>query len=321
MIVRSNKARKNIEQFKFEANKVHYNKYDYSKVIYKNCDKKVIIICPKHGHFKQTPSSHLSGGGCFECVKDRLSLGFDEFVKRAKKTHGDKYNYSKVSYKNSITRVCIICKVHGEFYQTPYVHLIGSGCKRCADNYPMSQEDFIRKAKKEHGNRYDYSKAEYKKAKERVVIICKKHGEFEQAPTNHLSGKGCPYCRKKSEGKVKTFLLDYFSDWIIVPNKKIWDSYKDYNRKRFCDFWLEKDNIKVIVEYDGTQHFQPVRFGGISPARAEKNFKHTQLKALLDHDYCLENNIILYRIKYDEDKEESIKRLLLKYNLFLLKSF
>ena len=55
-----------------------------------------------------------------------------KFIEKAKNRHGDKYDYSKVEYINSTTKVCIICKEHGEFWQTPHGHVRGQGCPKCA---------------------------------------------------------------------------------------------------------------------------------------------------------------------------------------------
>jgi len=111
---------------------------------------------------------------------------------------------------------------------------------------------------------------------------------------------------RKNEGKVKNLLFKYFKDWAIVSHKKIWDEYKDYNHKRFCDFWLEKDDVKIIVEYDGEQHFRPISFGCRDLNKVNELFERTKKKDKLDIDFCRENNIILHRIKYSEDIEESI---------------
>ena len=122
-----------------------------------------------------------------------------EFTEKAKKVHGDKYDYSKVEYINNKTKVCIICPEHGEFWQTPDSHLRGRGCRQCSiksmkDKQRLSTEDFIEKAKEIHGNKYDYSKVDYVNSQTKVCIICPKHGEFWQTPLNHLKGKGCPDC-------------------------------------------------------------------------------------------------------------------------------
>ena len=112
------------------ANKIHNNKYDYSKVEYVNNRTKVCIICPEHGEFLQTPHHHLRGFGCSECSGNK-KLTNETFEKKAKEIHGNKYDYSKVDYVNQKTKVCIICPEHGEFWQTPNGHLNGNGCPKC----------------------------------------------------------------------------------------------------------------------------------------------------------------------------------------------
>lgn len=188
----------NREQFIEKAKKRHGDKYDYLKVNYTNSTTKVCIICPEHGEFWQTPSAHIRGNGCPKCSNynrgRRKRWDTAKFIEESKKIHGDKYDYSKVNYVNSSTLVNIICPQHGEFSQTPLNHLKGQGCPKCAGrNY--STEEIIEEFKKIHGNKYDYSRVEYKKMHEKVCIICPEHGEFWQTPSKHLNGQGCPKCR------------------------------------------------------------------------------------------------------------------------------
>ena len=189
------------EEFIKKAKDIHINKYDYSKVEYKNAKEKVCIICPEHGEFYQTPNSHLNGNGCSECGKEKSIEGrlytTIVFVKKAKEVHGDKYDYSKVDYKNNYTKVCIICPTHEEFYQTPNVHLQGSGCPKCCGTFKLTTKKFIEKAIVVHGEKYDYSKIDYKNTKEKVCIICPEHGDFYQVAVSHLVGCGCPRCAIK----------------------------------------------------------------------------------------------------------------------------
>ncbi len=302
-----NKFRSDTKSFVEKAIKVHGDRYNYHKVDYKNNRKKICIICNDHGEFWQNADNHLRlKCGCPICA-GHMKLTTKEFIKRSEKIHREEYSYDKTKYERNDIKVVITCKDHGEFLQTPQHHMSGSKCPKCVSNQQMSEEDFINKAIIVHGKEYDYSKVRYKKVKEKVIIICRRHGEFSQKADNHLCGKGCPHCINKSEGKIKNILLKYFKDWIIIPNKKIWDTYKDYYHKRYCDFWLEKDDVKIIVEYDGRQHFEPVCFNGISFKKAERLLKRTQIKDELDKQFCEENNIILHRIRYDADKEESIK--------------
>ena len=187
---------KSKEQFLREARRVHGDKYDYSKVDFVNYQTKVTIICPVHGVFTQSPTGHIKGNGCPKCANDRTSLRMttDDFIQKAKAIHGDKYDYSKVEYVDNKTEVCIICREHGEFWQKPKNHLSGYGCPICSGRKKMRTIDFIKRAKQIHGDKYDYSKAEYKGNAEEVCIICPEHGEFWQRAGLHLRGAGCSKC-------------------------------------------------------------------------------------------------------------------------------
>ena len=194
---------KKTENFIETARKIHGDKYDYSKVEYINNSTKVCIICPEHGEFWQTPNKHLSGQGCRKCGIKRVwekrgRITTEEFINKAKKVHGDKYDYSKVEYKNNSTKICIICPIHGEFWQTPSSHLGGCGCPKCSGLERLDTQAFINRAKKVHGDKYDYSKVEYINMNRKVCIICPIHGEFWQTPVNHLKGKGCSKCVRPS---------------------------------------------------------------------------------------------------------------------------
>lgn len=131
----------------------------------------------------------------------------EEFIAKARAIHGDKYDYSKVEYVNNKTKVCIICPLHGEFWQTPSLHLAGSNCPICAGKAPMKTPHFIRKAQLVHGNKYDYSQTIYLGRLKQVDIICPIHGLFSQRAVNHLSGHGCPKCgtlQSSSQQKIWT---------------------------------------------------------------------------------------------------------------------
>ena len=187
--------KKTKEEFIASAREVHGDKYDYSKVEYVCALTKVCIICPEHGDFWQEANSHLRGQGCPKCKYEKQSSSTEEFIQKAHKVHGDKYDYSKVEYDGYKTKVCIICPKHGEFWQTPNSHLNGNGCPKCkGEKQTCTTDEFIAKAKKIHGDKYDYSKVEYVNNHTKVCIICPEHGEFWQIPSSHLQGKGCPKC-------------------------------------------------------------------------------------------------------------------------------
>lgn len=285
-----------VEEFIKRAKEVHGNKYDYSKTSFENVKNivhdKVKIICPIHGEFEQRPSSHLKGNGCKKCGKikaakkqsETIRLGVKEFIKRAKEVHGDKYDYSKVSFKNTSEKICIICPEHGEFWQRADSHLYKkNGCPKCHPNHKRTTEEFINKAKEIHGNKYDYSKVEYVNNITPVCIICHKHGEFWQRPNSHLSRKqGCPSC---SESKLET----EYENLLIINNvkyekQKTFNDIKSKELLRF-DFYNETEN--VLIECQGIQHIR----------NSENAFGKDYFIPLILRD----------KIKYDKAKEKDIK--------------
>ena len=220
---------------------IHGDKYDYSKVEYKKSKEKVCIICPIHGEFWQIPYSHLKGFGCCKCGHEKTNFSkfsnTNTFIEKARKIHGNKYDYSKVEYIDSKTKVCIICPEHGEFWQTPNKHLCGNGCQKCARETlwdkrgRISTKAFIEKAIKIHGNKYNYSKVEYKGAKTNVCIICPEHGEFWQTPTSHLNGSGCWKCGIERMSNIHRYTTEKF----IEKAKQVHGGKYDYSKVEYIN--------------------------------------------------------------------------------------
>ena len=216
------------EEFIKKANKKHNGKYDYSKVEYIDSHTKVCIICPEHGEFWQGPANHLSGQNCPKCasieVHTNQSNKKEGFIQKAKEIHGDKYDYSKVEYINNHTKVCIICPEHGEFWQKPIHHTQGKGCPYCGGTKKLTTKEFVEKAKQIHGDRYDYSKVEYKTTETKVCIICPQHGEFWQTPHAHLAGQNCPKCC----GNIKLSIEEFIKRANEIHKEKYDYSKVDY---------------------------------------------------------------------------------------------
>jgi len=246
MITQTNKT--NI--FIFKANKIYGDKYDYSKVNYINAKTKINIICKVHGEFEQTPSNHLRKHNCQKCAKN-FKLDTIGFIDKAKQIHNNVYDYSKVNYVNADTKIIIICKIHGEFIQIPDFHINRKcGCPKCSNNVKFDTSEFIEKAKQIHKNKYDYSKVEYINNRIPVIIICKIHGEFIQQPDVHINQKcGCPSCVNKTEFLFLKKIQEFY------PTLK--KQYKvEWCKNKNClpfDFVIEE--LKIIIEIDGPQHF------------------------------------------------------------------
>jgi Zn finger protein HypA/HybF involved in hydrogenase expression len=199
--------RKSTAEFIEDARKIHQDRYSYQKTEYKTCKKPVIIECPEHGAFRQSPSNHLNGQGCPVCaqrVRDAKARSTTaEFVEKALNIHEGFYSYEKVEYVTNRQPVDITCPKHGIFSQKPEGHLSGYGCPACAQVKRIAAtakttEQFIANAKAVHGDKYDYQKVNYINAFTPVTFICPIHGEFNQIPDSHLRGSGCPHCHKEA---------------------------------------------------------------------------------------------------------------------------
>ena len=230
---------RNLDQYIEKAKKIHNNFYDYSKTNPKTCKDKCIITCPIHGDFWTTLDNHVNGKtGCPEC-KGVKKLTTEDFIKKAREIHENKYDYSKTIYKNAKEKVCIICPRHGEFWQEARHHLNGAGCPKCKGVKKLTTEEFIERAKKIHNDFYDYSKTIYKNAKEKVCIICPEHGEFWQEASSHLQGCKCPKC----VGGI-TLTTEEF----IEKAKKVHNDFYDYSKTIYKN---AKEKVCIICPRHG----------------------------------------------------------------------
>ena len=288
--------------FQNESFKIFGNKYDISKTDYQAIDKKISIVCPKHGTFYRLPYKYLSGLVCPKCIRESLEKNSEdvriqneeEFIKKAKEIHGDKYDYSKIHYVNKSQRVTLICPEHGEFTITPYGLLKGQGCKKCGierhrQSCKSNTEEFISRATAIHDGKYDYSKSEYVNTETKVCIICPEHGEFWQTPHHHLNGVGCPYCKNSSENKLYKVLKKEFPD---IERQHSEDYLKNGNGKQTVDFYIPSKNL--AIEYQGRQHFVPIKsYGG------EEEFARTRERDERKHRLLKEHGIRVVYFTYD----------------------
>ena len=120
------------EDFIIKSKEVHGDRYDYSKVVYKQNKQPVTIICKLHGEFEQVPHAHTQGSGCTKCRDMALTGDKETFISKAKAIHGEVYSYDKVVYTKSWNKVTITCPTCGDFEQTPNNHLSGKGCRKCS---------------------------------------------------------------------------------------------------------------------------------------------------------------------------------------------
>ena len=289
------------EEFIEKAKAVHGNKYDYSKVEYINNHTKVCIVCPIHGDFMQMPMSHLVGKGCERCRHIGVSKQFrksqEYIISKFKQVHGSRYDYSKVEYVSHVTKVCIICPEHGEFWQKPNNHIAGQGCPYCARDIISNSKrydtaTFIAKAKNVHGDKFGYDLVSYKDSLTPVKIQCPKHGIFLQKPVKHLMGCGCQRC-KDSRGAlmISQWLIghkiEYRQHYKIIPTTPVL-----FGRRYFLvDFFIPRYN--VIIEYNGKQHYERVKFW-----HTDDDFQCQQDRDRRLREHCRLNHIKLIEIPY-----------------------
>jgi hypothetical protein len=194
------------------------------------------------------------GIGINELMMDNIKLK-QRFILKAQGTHGNKYDYSKVKYVNSCTKVTIICSIHGDFEQVPSSHVYGIGCKLCgmikkALSRTSSTTKFIEKANRVHNHKYDYSKTIYIHNEQTVIIICSIHGEFQQSPHNHLHGNGCKLCGIiRTTSKRKSSTKEFIEKANRIHNHKY-----DYSKVNYINAF---SNIIIICPLHGEFQQQP----------------------------------------------------------------
>lgn len=130
------------------------------------------------------------------------------FIKKSNIIHKGRYIY-KTNYINSNKHVMIICKIHGDFYQTPTKHLKGRGCQECGGTKKMNWDNFLSKVEKIHNSKYVYTKQYFKNGRSKIDIICREHGIFKQSIESHLTGKGCPLCGGSKKNTNETLLYKF----------------------------------------------------------------------------------------------------------------
>lgn len=257
---------------------IYKDTIDFSKFVefHDNTKTEETFKCNKHNIWFKRRLDLMQKGhtGCPLCRKDNKTirclnrrLTTEEFVKRANIVNGNKYTYEKAVYITNTTPIIVTCPRHGDWVTRPANHIsnnkkVSSGCPKCAAEKTSmrctkSKEQFLKEAKRIHGNKYLYNKSEYNKTDIPITITCRKHGDFQQLPYIHLKGHGCPICSSsRGENKIALILdelgLKYVREYVIKTSE---------HRYRY-DFYIPK--LKLLIEYHGEQHFAPVKyFGGL----------------------------------------------------------
>lgn len=313
--------RKNTEYFVARARELHGDKYDYSLVNYTGCRKPVIIICPLHGNFSQDAFRHLRTVGCNKCGMEekirKFRLTTESYIKKATGVHGDKYDYSLVKYHHSLEPVNIICRLsgHGVFSQVASDHLRGHGCPKCSadktgNRLRLTNEEFITRARKLHGDKYDYSKIDYKWQRTKLTIVCPLHGEFQQMALAHLSGHGCKKCSDSFGEREITKIVEGLN---LTYTREMTFPDCCYKRPLSFDFFIEFNNdISCVIEFQGDHHYRPIKRGSsMTDLEAQNTFEIIKIRDEIKRRWCEEHKTPLLIIPYWEFK--NIKSVITKF--------
>ena len=220
------------------AKKIYGEKYTYDKVRCTKWTDKVIVTCPIHGDFEKVAYAFLAGQGCKLCGNKYYNT--NKFVDKAKQIHNDKYDYSKVEYLNSSTKVCIICPEHGEFWQTPHSHLSGQGCPFCKESKGERRiKQYLENNNIEYEQQKMFSWLKYEKPMKLDFYLPKYNVGIEFQGEQHFFNK--KWWNSTDEGKIN----EYFNKTIE----------RDIEKHRLCNnngielFYITDHNFKE--KYDG----------------------------------------------------------------------
>lgn len=318
-ILRGRNRRLTIDEFIQKSEEVQgKGTYDYSKVNYINANTYVEIICCKcNKSFPQRPYAHMSGEGCPYCYGSFAS-NTEEFVSKAKSLNNGEnaqhYDYSEVNYINDDTKVRIKCNIenHGYFEMKPREHLQGRGCSKCSNHFKYDTNSYIEECKYRFKNKFDYNEVNYISSHDIVRIKCNSCNRcFKPIATRFLQEGRCPYCTSSKGENTISYWLEFHN--IHYETQKIFDDCRFHERGRLrFDFYIPSKNL--CIEYDGRQHFMPIKFSNsMSDEDVITEFETNKIKDKIKNKYCKENNINLLRIRYDENIEEKLNECFSKY--------
>ena len=264
--LRGQKSAVPYEEFLERVRAVHGDTYKINPKSYKGIMSPVQVKCREHGVWWPLADNLAKGKLCPDCSREKFLGELREktlqrqaslarkFIPLAKRVHKGFYDYSEVEYFTEDTPVKIVCPKHGPFWQRPWCHIKKNpqGCKRCSDEKQSGNiEEFKQKAHKVHNNKYDYSKFIYVNRNTKGIIICPIHGEFKQAPSNHIdNGHNCPKCSNrasKPQEKIANFLRELGIEFV-ENTKRVLNPDKSDGRKGWeLDFWVPSKRVAIEV--------------------------------------------------------------------------
>lgn len=276
---------------------------------YVNSQTKIKCRCKIDGYEWETkPNALLNEHGCPKCGEkqkiQKLTKTHEEFIQELEQINTDIEVLG--TYVNGQTKIKCKCEIcTHEWEATPNDLLQRSGCPKCAGTMKLTHEEFINRMKKINSDIEILGT--YVNSSTKIKCKCKicEH-EWEATPNNLLRGSGCAKCKiTKGEKRIAQYLdnlgieyiynMGYFNDLVSVNGGLMRP-----------DFIIP--SLKIWIEYDGIQHFEPVNFiGAMSEEQVQERFEYTQQNDQIKNQYAKDNNWTLIRIPYwDIDNIEQI---------------
>lgn len=293
-------ASKSHEEFLEDVYKIYGDEYVVTGK-YINSSTKISIIHKKcMMEYKALPSNLLVGKGCRSCSGHMKKTNEEFLIEVSSQVH-EEYEFLEEYIGTGVPIKCRHNKCGHEYSVTPKDFLKGRRCRKCAGNLPKTTRGFKKEVFNMVGDDY-YVVGEYIGANEEILM---NHSDcnttYRTTPSRFINGSVCPICYTgMSRGEIKIRDILDERGYLFNPEYRFYDC-RDTNPLPF-DFAILSDDreVEMLIEYDGIQHFEPVRFGGISIEEAEFDFGVTQKHDLIKSRYAEENGIPLLRIPYWE---------------------
>lgn len=300
--------RSNIKKTTKQAQDEMHSKFPHITLLeeYETGHTKMLFRCEKCNHEWRTSFSGAINTkyGCPKCgvLEAKLKTSIEQFKEKLKNTDFEFIEY--VGRTNGINIVSVRCKNCGYIRTTTMNNIMRYGCDKCfrkrrSKEQTKSTQQFIKQALQVHGDKYDYSKVEYVHNKVKVCITCPEHGDFWQQPIKHIyNQRGCPVCAGSS--------LEMIANTVLLENNVTFEKQKYINykgKKMFIDFVLKQGEKEYFIELNGEQHYREV-------PHWERSLEAQQERDALLQEYCDNENIPLYWIRFDELVRDRIENII-----------
>lgn len=291
----------------------HGDRYTYIESDIRGADKKITILCARHGPFSQTPTMHANGNGCPKCANEetgeRNSTGTAALIEAFRQAHGERYDYSLVKSTRVSQKAEIVCRKHGAFKQLAADHMQGRGCRQCyaetiGERDRKPHDALIAQFIEVHGERYDYSLVEYKGNKQRIKIVCPDHGEFEQIASDHLNGSVCPKCVNMRDPKANREIYDFILSLGVEPVRE----YQPFDDRRAIDVYVP--SCRVGIEHNGlvwhSEKFHPKPRTHLIKKHRDANAAGIRLINIMSDEWMFRREACESMIRHALGKSENV---------------